>query len=471
METTSSEKTTSTFKGLLQGFTQINNRPLSHMDIEYFDNAFAPLNCAVSFESNFFGNDKKLRQAFVRAVETSPILCSVVGGEGRDARFVPITSQQDWPTLTIEHLSEDAPEDIMTRARTVMNHQIESLQKGGKDEHRKSVRFTILKSGKKIAFVMITPHHFLDGVGIASFLAKFIMLAIIPKILWKTIIRMKCPKEMPPFLEMPFKKDYSSVQDRLIPNTEMKAPYNHFFPDHDFADPEAPNKLKGINGMLTRSSKHVLKNVRTALRKEGLSISVAFSALAVKLLAVILKNHDANPENKQVTSSTGTDIRQFSKWGDERDRKAKKQLPVEGNYTCKQNYSFEFEETLNLSLLEIAHVIKKDMARLHTDVEYRMDRVLNQWNEPVMAYAGVSSVLAPNITGGFLIRNISLESTIDFGPVPRVWFYVLTADGETCLKSDIALPIPDLTEAELRREMSLIVKDSPLKALFSGVLE
>ncbi|MFK7968921.1 MAG: hypothetical protein AB8F95_01070 [Bacteroidia bacterium] len=461
----------STFKGLLQGFTKVDSRPLSHMDIEYFDNAFAPLNCAVVFESNFFGNDKKLRQAFVRAVETSPILCSVVEGEGKGARFVPITSPEDWPALTIEHLPVDAQGEVMTRVRTVMADQIESLQKGGKDEHRKSVRFTILKSGKKIAFVLITPHHFLDGVGIASFLAKYMMLAILPKISWGIIIQKKCPKVLPPFMEMPFKKDYPAVQDRLIPNTEMRPPYNHFFPNHDFADPESPGKLKGIDGMLTISSKQVVKQVRAALREEGISISIAFSALAVKLLAVILKNHNANPESKQVTSSTGTDIRQFSQWGDERDRKQGRQLPVEGNFTCKQNYSFEFEEALEQPLVAMAHVIKKDMARLHTDTEYRMDRVLNQWNEPVMAYAGVSSVLAPNVTGAFLFRNMTLESTIDFGPVPRVWFYVLTAEGQTCLKADIALPLPGLTEAELRREMSLIVKDSPLKALFSGVLE
>jgi len=429
------------FKGLLPGFTKVDGRPLSHMDIEYFDNTFAPLNCAVVFESNFFGNDKKLRQAFVRAVETSPILCSVVEGEGRDARFVPITSPEDAPVLKIEHLSDDAQGEVLAQARAVMTHQIESLQQGGKDEHRKSVRFTILKSGKKIAFVMITPHHFLDGV-----------------------------EELPAFMEMPFKKDYPAVQDRLVPNTEVRPPFNHFFPDHDFADPASPGKLKGINGMLTSSSKQVVKQTRTALREEGISISVAFSALAVKLLAVILKNHHANPENKPVTSSTGTDIRQFSQWGDERDRKKGKQLPVEGNFTCKQIYSFEFEEALKLSLLEMAHKIKKDLSRLHTDIEYRMDRVLNQWNEPVMAYAGVSSILAPNITGAFLFRNMSIESTIDFGPVPRVWFYVLTAEGETCLKTDIALPLPKLTEEELRREMSLIVKDSPLKALFSGVL-
>ena len=466
------EETTSTFKGLLQGFTKLDNRPLSHMDIEYFDNAFAPLNCAVVFESNFFGNDKKLRHAFVRAVETSPILCTVVEGEGKDARFVPITSPNDWPVLTIKHLSGESQDDVLTQARTVMAHQIEGLQKGGKDEHRKSVRFTILKSGKKIAFVMITPHHFLDGVGIAAFLAKFIMLSIVPKFLWRTIIQKKFPKDLPPFLEMPFKKDYPIVKDRLVPNTEMRSPYNHFFPNHDFADPESPSKLKGINGMLTSSSKQVVKKARTALRKEGISISVAFSALAVKLMAAILKSNDANPENKQVTSSTGTDIRQFSEWGDERDRKNAQHLPVEGNFTCKQNYSFEFEEILKLSLVEVAHLIKKDMSRLYTDTEYRMDRVLNQWNEPVMAYAGVSSVLAPNITGGFLLRNISIESTIDFGPVPRVWFYVLTADGgTTCVKTDIALPIPGLTETELRREMSHIVKDSPLKALFSSVLE
>jgi len=317
---------------------------------------------------------------------------------------------------------------------------------------------------------MITPHHFLDGVGIAAFLAKFIMLSILPEILWSIIIQKKCPKKLPPFLEMPFKKDYPTVQDRLVPNTAMRPPFNHFFPNHDFADPASPSKLKGINAMLSTSSKQVVKKVRKELREEGISISVAFSALAVKLLAVILSNHNANPENKQVTSSTGTDIRQFSQWGDERDRKQGQQLPVEGNFTCKQLYSFEFDEVLELSLLEVAHQIKKDLARLHTDLEYRMDRVLNQWNEPVMVYAGVSSVLAPNITGAFLLRNISIESTIDFGPVPRVWFYVLTADGETCLKADIALPLPKLTEAELGREMSLIVKDSPLKALFSGVL-
>ena len=469
MAITISEDSKSLFKGLLQGFTKVDNRPLSHMDIEYFDNTFAPLNCAVVFESSFFGNDKKLRGAFVRAVETSPILCSMVKGEGKDARFVSITSSKDWPVLTIEHLADDSKDDILTQARTVMNHQIAALQKGGKNEHRKSVRFTILKKEKKIAFVLITPHHFLDGVGIAAFLAKFIMFSILPKMLWR-IIQKKCPKELPIFLEMPFKKDYAAIQDRLIPNTEMRPPYNHFFPNHDFADPESLSKLKGSKTMLTSSPKQVVKKVRAALREEGISISIAFSALAVKLLAVILKNHNANPENKQVTSSTGTDIRQFSQWGDERDRKRKRLLPVEGNYTCKQNYSFEFDEVLKLSLVEIAHVIKKDLARLHTDIEYRMDRVLNQWNEPVMAYAGVSSVLAPNITGGFLLRNITLESTIDFGPVPRVWFYVLTVDGGTCLKTDIALPIPGLTEAELRREMGLIVNDSPLKALFASVL-
>jgi hypothetical protein len=472
MALTTSEESMLSIKGLLQGFTQVNSRRLSHMDIEYFDNTFAPLNCAVVFESNFFGNNKKLHHAFVRAIETSPILCTVVEGEGREARFAPITSPEDWPVLTIEHLSDDAQDDVLARAQTVMNHQIEFLQKGGKNEHRKSVRFTILKSGKKIAFVMITPHHFLDGVGIATFLAKFIMLSIFPKILWPIIIQKKCPKVLPSFMEMPFKKDYPAVQDLLIPNTEMRTPYNHFFPNHDFADPESPSKLKGINTMLTSSSKQVVKKVRAALREEGTSISIAFSALAVKLLAVILKNHNANPENKQVTSSTGTDMRQFSQWGDERDRKQKQQLPVEGNFTCKQNYSFEFEEILKLSLVEIAHEIKKDLDRLHTDIEYRMDRVLNQWNEPVMAYPGVSSVLAPNIPGGeFLLRNISIESTIDFGPVPRVWFYVLTSDGRTSLKADIALPLPELTEGELRREMSHMVKDSPLKALFSGVLE
>ena len=460
----------STFKALLQGFTRIDSRALSHMDIEYFDNTFAPLNCTVAFESSFFGNDKKLRQAFVRAVETSPILCTVVEGEGKDARFVPITSPNDWPVLTIEHLSDESQDDILTQARTVMDHQIEYLQKGGKDEHRKSVRLNILKSGRKIAFVMICPHHFLDGVGIAAFLAKFIMLSVMPKILWK-IIQGRCPKALPGFLEMPFKKDYLAVKDRLVPNTKMRPPYNHFFPDYDFADPASPSKLKGINTMLTSSSRQVVNEVRKALRKEGVSISVAFSALAVKLLAVILKNHNANPDYKQITSSTGTDIRQFSQWGDERDRKKGQQLPVEGNFTCKQNYSFEFEEVLKLSLIEIAHQIKKDLDRLHTDIEYRIDRVLNQWNEPVMAYPGVSSILAPHITGGFLLRNMSIESTIDFGPVPRVWFYVLTADGETCLKADIALPLPNLTEKELHREMSLIVKDSPLKALFSGVLE
>ncbi len=457
------------FNGLLKGFTKIENRPLSHMDIEYYDNTFAPLNCMVVFESILFRNDKKLRAAFVRAVETSPILCTVVEGEGRGARFVPITSSDDWPLLTIKHLPDDPQINLMEQARTIMNHQIGLLQKGGKSEHRKSVRLTILKTRRKIGFVLITPHHFLDGVGIAAFLAKFIMLSVVPKFLWN-VIQQRCPKELPNFLEMPFKKDYPLVKDRLIPNIEMKVPYNHFFSDYDFFDPASPSKLKGMNAMITRSPMQIVKKVRKALRQEGLSISVAFSALAVKLLAVVLKNHNANPENKKIASSTGTDIRQFSQWGDKRDNK-KRQLPVEGNFTCKQNYSFEFEEVLSLSLLEIAHKIKKDLNRLHTDIEYRMDRVLNQWNEPVMAYPGVSSVLAPNITGGFLLRNMTLESTIDFGPVPRVWFYVLTVDGGTCIKTDIALPIPKLTEAELRIEMNRIVETSPLKALFEDVLE
>ena len=45
MVLTKSETPTSIFKGLLPGFIKVNNRPLSHMDIEYFDNTFAPLNC------------------------------------------------------------------------------------------------------------------------------------------------------------------------------------------------------------------------------------------------------------------------------------------------------------------------------------------------------------------------------------------------------------------------------------------
>ncbi|MEL6989546.1 MAG: hypothetical protein AAGK97_17180, partial [Bacteroidota bacterium] len=373
-------------------------------------------------------------------VESAPILCTVVEGEGENARFVPITSAKDWPVLSIEYLPDNQSKELNQHAKLLMNQQIRSLQEGGKDAHRKSLRFSILKSEKKIALVMVTPHHFLDGVGIATFIAKFIMLCILPKFLWNFAILRKCPKEMPTFLEMPFKKSFNNIKDRLIPNLEMRTPYNYFFPEHDFTDPKAPNKLKGINGMLSISSSQIVNKVRAALRKEGLSISIAFSALAVKLLAVLLKKYNANPQNKKITSSTGTDMRQFSNWGYNRDRKTRQQFPIEGNFTCKQNYTFEFEQALKMSFIMMAKEIKQDMERLHHDEAYRIDRVLNQWNEPVMVYPGVSSVLAPKVAGEFLLRNIALESTIDFGPVPRVWFYVLTSEGGTSLKADIALP-------------------------------
>ena len=37
--------------------------------------------------------------------------------EGKDARFVTITSAEDWPVLTIKHLSDDSQDDIFTLAK------------------------------------------------------------------------------------------------------------------------------------------------------------------------------------------------------------------------------------------------------------------------------------------------------------------------------------------------------------------
>lgn len=207
---------------------------------------------------------------------------------------------------------------------------------------------------------------------------------------------------------------------------------------------------------------------RQELRKAGVSLTSLFSALSIKTLSLLLQDADRNPEAKPMTGSVGVDLRGLGTWGNFRDRR--KLLPVVANYAIGCEFQVPFEEACGGDLITIAFRMKEKLSLLKKNVAFRAEELTRpKKNIECGYYCGVSSVMVPSVAvrkvTGF--NDVHIDVSIDFGPTPRVWFYVVTVNKlTTSIAVDLHLPMEGLTKERAMDAVVRAARGSPLERLF-----
>ena len=145
---------------------------------------------------------------------------------------------------------------------------------------------------------------------------------------------------------------------------------NFSFQDYDTKAPGAIDRLRGIKSELNTVGRGVMKDCRKELREAGATMSTAFSALSIKVLAMLVKDFDLNPNALKIYGTCGVDSRTLGTWNDHRDRK-KGLVPTVGNYSFSMPFQVSQQLAVEGSLTTIAGIIKTETHRIRNDAAYR----------------------------------------------------------------------------------------------------
>lgn len=426
---------------VVRKFMEVEGRPLFGLETNYLEEDAYSLDCIVhGIDVKFFIDEEKVRRAFRRVVKTSPILQStVVGDTAESYKFSKHKKEEDWPVIRIRDVStDDQISNYATEAREIEKQHI---CRGGKDARRSSARIWVIRGVSRASLCLVCPHHFADGTGLSVILTKLYLYCRAPRFFWALFDRLS-HDEVPTFNEMVLKQDLPRLQgadlERLGAEGPWRRPNVFTFQDYDIIQPDAVSKMSSLNEELKPVQAAAMKRCRTQLRKQGLTITTCFQALAIKIMALLVDATNMNPENRDYISTTGVDCRKLGKWGlGRRDRKGT--FPVVGNYSAALKTTVPAETALSSSLEDIAKIFKKDLEGIRNDMDARIRFLATNLSIDAAYLTGVSSVVVPFKGLGFPPSG-RIESLISFGPMPHVWFYVVTCGSTTRITVDIALP-------------------------------
>ena len=181
----------------------VDGRPLSTVDLWYWNHSAAPICGVIAFSSSSFRNDKKLQDSFYRVLKASPLLQTRVEGDGNAAVFRQISSQSDWPSLEIlaSATSDDDEVATIAHAKKVRADLTNQLLSGAPASFGSSLRLSIVRGPTAAVLAFVVPHHFMDGVAAASFVAKLCLYAKSPRLFWP-ILDMKTYDKFVPTMEV-----------------------------------------------------------------------------------------------------------------------------------------------------------------------------------------------------------------------------------------------------------------------------
>ena len=461
------------------------SRVLEALDLVYFDNCFPPLSIIVGLNARGLGSDAQLQAAWVQVVRMSPLLQMRVEGSGTGAVFRPLSSEQEWPTLKVAPRASD--DEALATARLLNEVEIQAISSGGQDAHRSSVRLNVVRGDRNLFFAICSPHHFCDGVAIGSIITKLYFYALLPKLTWWLIDRMSTA-EIPTFWQMTLKSNHllqtldHGAMSQAVEASVRYSPDNFRFAAYDIAANNAA-ALKGLDASLATVSREILSTVLPKLRAAGVTLTSAFGALAIKLLAALLDRAGLNPDGK-LLSTNGMDARRLGKWdsasadgtktGNGGTGARASKLPVVANYSVLCHTQVPFAAALQETVEAVAVRIKVDFDRVRDDATFRAHTVAAGAAQPLLSsqmfvgstpLVGCSSVVMPRIANR--VRAM-IESRISFGPVPRVWFYVLTCGPQTTINVDVALPL-HICADDVRASICECISGSVLEPFFAAV--
>jgi len=430
------------FSFFSRGKPPADGRPLEPHDSYYFDNGFAPLSGIFAFSAKGLGSDARLRASFRRAVQNSPILQTRVEGSGDAAIFRGLSTESQWPALHVAPCEADDAA-AFAAARALLAQEVSAFMTGGQEAQRISVRLHVVRGSQMLVFALASPHHFCDGTALASLMCKLYAYALSPKCLW-ACVDLLSDADVPSYSEMAFKSEIGryEVLDGFSGSSLSKrySPDNFRFTEYDMTSGDAASRLKGLDGTIAIAPTASLQEALAGLRASGVTLTSAFGALAIKVLAKILT--DAGGQRPTALLGTnGVDTRGLGQWTARSSCGG--MLPVVANYTFASHTQVPFAAAQSETLEQIAARIKTIFERISSDTVFRMHEIAASAAAPLPSsnmFCGCSSILIPRFVNLFGI-DATVESRIAFGPVPRVWFYVVTCGAETTVEADIALPL------------------------------
>lgn len=158
-----------------------------------------------------------------------------------------------------------------------------------------------------------------------------------------------------------------------------------------------------------------------------MSVTTAFSALAVKALGNTLTRSGNNPDNKSILAVVPMDARSLRA-----KEKRRLRFPHCAHYVL--NHFVECADSENLT--ETAHKIKSSIDRLRGEPRARMQLLYSQGvpnsSGSFKYLAGVSSVQQPTAEIGFQNLDVSMALT---NPSPKFWLFVITYGETTTIKA------------------------------------
>jgi hypothetical protein len=227
-------------KGSRVGMREADGRPLTGLDDVYFQSGAYVISVVTEFPAAKLGSDQKLKQAFQRSIQTSPLLQTRVVGNGDAALFRKIDSEDDWPSLQL--ITADDDESARKIAQEEATRRTVVLRSGGPESQRTSVETTIVRGKTIVMFAIVAPHHFLDGVGIGSFHLKIVVYARVPRIMWPMVDRLSKDKTVPTYSEMALKDDFYTLDQNSVDGSLCDYRYdpkNFKYIGYDFTEPDA----------------------------------------------------------------------------------------------------------------------------------------------------------------------------------------------------------------------------------------
>ena len=428
----------------------------------------------------FLRKDEKIQKAFRRAIEKTPLLQTKIVGQEQENEppffFRQIVTPEEWPSIKITSLavapsnskSQDEQSALLNEARFIMVNDVDRFNQSI-ENRRKAPCFTMVRGRFYLAFSIAVPHAFADAAGGFGFFKKFLFYAALPRPLWKaTVDRWSNDMSVPTFEEMVLKNRYHlwrEDEDRIdLAKCERYDPANFSFPSYK------ESHLGGLDfervGQID-NAKQVLKPIRLKLRQSGSTLTHAFSAVAMKLLAYLIKDSFESPGPLCFTTSVNP--RSLGAWGDERDNHKCLHFPVMANLTFMTFTQIPLDDLQSDTLEQIAARIKRSAGRIFCkDANFLMQE-MKATSTPANHnyYCGCSSVVVSSTGSRLGLAPAHFESGIRFGRFSRCWITAITFGDRMQVTADVMLPIPGLTDKMVREAIATVIKGSAIEPLFN----
>ena len=398
------------------GRRSADGRPLADVEKLYFSCRTAFLGGVIVLRKNRLGSDRKMKDAFRQVVKKSPLLQTQILGKPSltDDLVFERVAEEDWPMLKLESETYTIEEHALERGRDIVGRMFNAYQAGENNIHSGPLSVVAIKGKKTVVLAWVASHYFLDGVGVAAVIMKFMLYSFFPRRLWPALDR-KSSQAVPTLKEMVLKDMYSKVPTEL-PNEYLNEFYGEdFFRFSDYSPqtirPGEASRLRGFtNEVLGTVTSKEMAQCRSKLRAAGVTLTTAMTALALKVFAAIVyesyfgSNGDDSPETPlsdrgplQVVATTPMDARKIGQWGDERDKK--NHFPEVANYAFGCFTPIPLQEVVDESLEEIALRIKTDVNNVRSNASDRwqsyLDTNILATRHPYLC--GVSSIVSPKM--------------------------------------------------------------------------